>query len=183
VAFVPIYPISLKLIETDTCVGEFCVSTKLPVVQDPEVVDRVQVGKPVGAIILSKSQVAVPPVVRLAVLKAIIGNVVPTSVIVPVVPKIGSPPETNTAVVLLHVVILPENAIQGGLVLTDTNLPDTFDRFSTPVPLVTIGLPNTAAGPMVITATVKAARADFRARQCDASLNFLDIIRNILLLD
>jgi len=80
----------------------------VPVVHDPELVEVVQAENPEGATILSKSKVAGP-----AVSKAVIGNVVAISLIVPVAPKSGSPPDTRSPVVPVHGDTIPEKAMQG----------------------------------------------------------------------
>ena len=64
----------------------------MPELHAPELVEVVQAGKPVGAMMLSKSNIAGPPDVSCTVSKAVIG-VEAISLIVPVVPvlKIGYP--------------------------------------------------------------------------------------------
>jgi len=90
----------------------------VPVLHDPELVEVVQAENPDGAMILIKSKVAGP-----AVSKAVIGNVVAISLIVPVVPKSGSPPDTRSPVVPVHGDTMFEKAMQALPVFIPTRAP------------------------------------------------------------
>src|ERR1700704_6689159 len=99
-----------------------------------------------------------PPMVRFALLKSMIGSKVEMSLIVPVVPKIGSVHDTTIAVVPLQVVAFPENAMHGGLLLTATRSPVTFDIFMTPPPPSGMGVARATVGPTASTDKAKAPK-------------------------
>jgi|SRR6266404_4733995 len=124
-----------KLIET--WFGLVCVRIKVPVLHDPELVEVLQAENPDGVMILSKSKVAGP-----AVSKAVIGNDVAISLIVPVAPKSGSTPDTRSAVTPVHGDTVPEKAMQGFAPFIATTFPATLLRFSTPPPPSGIGVAN-----------------------------------------
>ena len=133
----------------------------MPVVHEPEVVATVQAANPDGAMILSKSQVAVPPAARATVLKAVNG-VLEISLIVPVVPKIGSTPVTRVAVVPVQGDVTPENAMQGGRLDTDSSFPDMLLRFTTPPPPSGMGVANTLGAIAITASPIEAKPATFR---------------------
>ena len=84
----------------------------MPVLHDPETVVNVHAANPDGVAMLSRSKIAGPPaIVRFAVLKAVIGNEVPMSLIVPAVPNIGSLLDTVVPVIAPAQVDAPEKAI------------------------------------------------------------------------
>jgi hypothetical protein len=141
---------------TDTCVGEPCVSTNVPVLHDPELVEVVQGANPTGEMMLSRSKIAGPPgIVRLTVLKAVMGKAVPMSLIVPVVPKIGSVPDAIIGVGPPgHPGATPENAIHGVLLDTDTRSPTALATLTTPPPPPT-GIGDACATVRTLRATVR----------------------------
>ena len=97
--------------------------TKTPVLQDPEFVEVVHAANPEGVMILSRSKVAGPPaIVRFTVWNAVKG-VLAISLIVPVVPKIGSMPDTRSPVVPEQGEVVPENAIHGLTLVIATSFP------------------------------------------------------------
>jgi hypothetical protein len=118
----------------------------------------VQAGRPVGAIILSKSKIAGPPEVSCTVSKAVIG-VVTMSLIVPppVLLKIESPPDTTNGVAVPeHAGAIPEKAIQGVLLDTDNSAVLLF-LIKSPVPVIGIAVANTF-GVITITASPSEAK-------------------------
>jgi len=136
----------------------------VPVLQEPEFVDAVQAEKPEGVMMFRRSKMAgPPPIVKFTVLKAVIGNEVPISLMVPVVPKIGSVPETSIAVVPLQVAGTPENAIQAGMLETATRSPLTLLTLTMPPPPNGMGVANDGTTAMVVTARNAPARVkDFK---------------------
>jgi len=126
----------------------------VPELHAPELVEVVQAGKPVGAMMLSKSNIAGPPDVSCTVSKAVIG-VEAISLIVPVVPvlKIGSPPDTAKGVAVPeHAGAMPEKAMQGVLLDTDNSAVLLF-LIKSPLPgCIGMGVANTL-GAMAITAS------------------------------
>jgi len=113
---------------------------------------------------LSRSKIAGPPaIVRFAVLKAVIGNEVPMSLIVPAVPNIGSLLDTVVPVIAPAQVDAPEKAIHEGLVVTATTPPSRLLEVRTPPPPGGIAVANISFDPTAN--TVKATIANVNPRE------------------
>ena len=108
--------------------------------------------------IFSKSKIAGPPDVRVTVSKAVIAVDAPISLIIPVAPsaKSGSLPDTRKVVVAVgEHVEEPENAIQGGTVVTPIRDPVWLLFTSTPPLLKLRGVANTFEGVIAMRAAAK----------------------------
>jgi hypothetical protein len=126
----------------------------------PELVEVVQGENPDGVMMLSRSKNAGPPATaRFTVSKAVIG-VVAISLMVPVVPKIGSVPDTKSSVTPVHGEVTFEKAMQAGKVDTPTRVPPTLLRFTTPPPPSGMAVANTL-GVMITKASANRIRCDF----------------------
>src|SRR5665213_887333 len=147
----------------ETWVALPCVRIKTPVEHTGPENPGVQAGSAEdGVTMLRMSHVADPPAARATVLKPTTG-VEEKSLTVPVFPKSGSGLDTRSAVVLLHVAVFPEKAMQGGAVDTPNNDPTTLPIFTTPPPPSGMGVANTLVELIAIKASpIEAKPAIFR---------------------
>jgi len=123
----------------------------VPVLHEPDVVVNVHGENPVGGVIPIKSNIAGPPaIVRFAVLKAAMGSETPMSLIVPVVPNIGSVPDRSIPVTAGGVAQVgdAEKAMQGAIVVTATKPPVMLAALRMPPPPMGIGVADRVADPI-----------------------------------
>ena len=115
--------------------------TNVPVEHDPETVVNVHAPNPSGLAKLSKSKMAgPPPIVRFAVLNEVIGKLVPISLIVPLVPNIGSVPDSAIPVTAPAQTLDPEKLMQGALLVRASTPPVMLLALRRPPPPSGIGV-------------------------------------------
>ena len=120
----------------------------MPVLHDPELVVNVQSGNPDGVTIFSRSKIAGPSgIVRFAVLKLVIGNEVPISVIVPAVEKIWSMPNRLIPVTAPAQTADPAKLRHGALEVMAKTPPCMLLALRTPPPPSGMAAANISLGP------------------------------------
>jgi len=126
----------------------------VPVLQEPELVVVVQAENPDGVMMLSKSKIAVWPLVSWTDSKAVIGVLLMSAIVsVPPALKMASLPDVtvNGVAVPEHAGASPEKAMQGVLLDTD-NCAVPLLLTNTPVPSIGIVVANALTALRVMTA-------------------------------